>query len=304
MRILVTGATGFVGSHLLPAIQHRWPDAVVQGWGRNLPLANADALSATVADFSPSHVIHLAGQANVPASFADPLATYSTNVMGTANLLEAVRSQAPEALVLVVGSADPYGASFQAGTAVAENTPFAPLNPYAASKAAAETLAQEYARDGLHLLCLRPFNHTGPGQGDSYVVSAFARQVARIQLGLQPPQIQVGNLSAERDFSDVRDIVAGYLHLLEIGHTLPSGLALNLGSGIPRTITSVLDELISLAGVSVDIVQDPQRMRPSDIACVLADTTRINELGWHSSTPWAQTLNDMLAWWKDREQAD
>lgn len=302
MRILVTGATGFVGKHLLPALQQRWPEAVIEGWGSNLPLADAVAVEAIVARFKPTHVVHLAGQASVPASFAEPLATYSTNVMGTANLLQAVYSQTPGALVLAVGSADPYGASFQAPEAVSETTVLAPLNPYAASKAAAEVIAQEYARRGLQLLCLRPFNHTGPGQSDDYVVSAFAHQVARIQQGLQTAQIQVGNLDAERDFSDVRDIVAGYIHLLDIGHTLPSGCTLNLGSGVPRSIASVLNALIAQTGVSVDIVQDPARMRPSDIPRVVADTRRINALGWHCTISWEHTLNDMLAWWAEQER--
>ncbi|MCV6589591.1 MAG: GDP-mannose 4,6-dehydratase [Marinobacterium sp.] len=309
MRILVTGATGFVGCHLMSALSQRLPHAQLYGYGRALLLNDPKHCVEVVQHCKPTHVVHLAGQASVPQSFAQPLETYQLNVQGTANLLEAVYRYSPCALVLVVGSADPYGASFRAGQAVTEETPFAPLNPYAGSKAAAEMVAMDYAQRGLNLLRLRPFNHTGPGQSDSYVVSTFARQIAEIQLGIRPAQVETGNLDAERDFSDVRDIVAGYLHLLVQGEQLitagilDSGTALNLGSGVPRTIASVLKQLIGLSGLEISHRFDSARMRPSDIPCVQADVSRMNQLGWQCQIDWQLTLNDLLCDWRQRLQS-
>lgn len=298
MRILVTGATGFVGQHLLPALALRWPEAVIQGWGRDLALTDAGHVDSVIARFQPTHLIHLAGQASVPLSFADPAATYLTNVQGAVNLYQAMLTHSPAALILAVGSADPYGASFKAGEAVNEETPFQPLNPYAGSKAAAEMVALDFAGRGLKILRLRPFNHTGPGQTDAYVVSAFARQIAAIKAGTQPARISVGALDAERDFSDVRDIVSAYIFLLENHAQLAAGDALNIGSGRSRSIESILHTLIDLCGVDISVETDPARIRPTEIRRVAADTRRINALGWQCQISWQQTLDDLLTYWQ------
>jgi len=298
MRVLVTGATGFVGSHLMDTLARSYPQAVIVGRGRGLDLVNPAAVDALVSQLKPTHVIHLAGQASVPRSFQAPLETYQLNLMGTAHLLEAVLSHARDARVLCIGSADPYGASFNVGVAVTEDTALQPLNPYAGSKAAAEMVALDYASRGLNLLRLRPFNHTGPGQSDAFVVSAFAKQIAEIQLGLKPPVVEVGNLEAQRDFSDVRDMVAAYAHLLTLDTSLPAGAAINLGAGEARTIRSVLDNLIALSSRDIDVVQDPARMRPNDIPLVLADVSRARKLGWENQIPWQVTLKDMLDFWR------
>lgn len=298
MRVLVTGATGFVGSHLMDALARSYPQAILVGRGRDLDLANPAAVDVLVSQLKPTHVIHLAGQASVPRSFQMPLETYQLNTMGTAHLLEAVCCHAPDARVLCIGSADPYGASFSAGAAVAEDAALQPLNPYAGSKAAAEMVALDYASRGMDLLRLRPFNHTGPGQSDAFVVSAFAKQIAEIQLGLKPPVVEVGNLEAQRDFSDVRDMVAAYAQLLTLDTGLSAGTAINLGAGEARSICSVLNDLIALSTREIEVVQDPARMRPNDIPLVLADVSRARSLGWENKIPWQVTLKDMLDFWR------
>ena len=160
-------------------------------------------------------------------------------------------------------------------------------------------MAATYVRRGIQLVCVRPFNHIGPGQSDSFAISSFAHQIARIEAGLQPPQLKVGNLEARRDFLDVEDVVAAYIRALERMAELESGLTLNLCSGISRRIGDVLSELIELADVPIDVVPDPQRMRPSDIpvAAGTADLAR-QRLGWAPRVPWRETLERILGYWR------
>jgi GDP-4-dehydro-6-deoxy-D-mannose reductase len=265
-RILITGASGFVGRHLLRQIQEQQRDGwLVSGWylkdaPRDLPsthwmavdLQAPEAVAASVRNVRPTHIIHLAAIADVGGSFANARATWSANVMGTLNLLEALREHAPDAALLMVSSSEVYGDAFTTGVALDESAPMLPQNPYAASKAAAELLARTYAKRGLKLVIARPFNHIGPGQSEQFAVSAFARQLARIEAGLQVPELSVGNLDARRDFTDVRDIVRAYLALIVKASNVDAP-AVNLCSGTPRRIGDVLDQLIALSGVNVQI---------------------------------------------------
>jgi len=313
-RILVTGASGFVGRHLLREIAESRPDWEVIGWyigevpqtptdvhWMAVDLEAPQAVASSVRGTRPTQVVHLAAAADVGGSFANAHQTWSINVMGALNLLEALREHTPDASVLLVSSSEVYGDSFNAGVPLDESAPIRPQNPYAASKAAAELLAGTYATRGLKLVIARPFNHIGPGQSDRFAISAFARQLIRIEAGLQTPELRVGNLDARRDFTDVRDIVRGYLGLLASTDQWKSGLTVNFCSGTSRRIGDVLDELIALSGVKVKIVPDPSRLRPADIplAAGAADTAR-ELVGWQPAIPWKETLGGIIADWRLR----
>jgi GDP-4-dehydro-6-deoxy-D-mannose reductase len=313
-RILVTGASGFVGRHLLRAIAESRPDWAVTGWylGEEpksppnvrwtaVDLQSPAAVSACVSDAAPTQVVHLAAAADVGGSFTNAHQTWSINVMGTLNLLEATLKHAPDANLLLVSSSEVYGDSFNAGVPLDESAPLSPQNPYAASKAAAELLARTYIKRGLKLAIARPFNHIGPGQSEHFAVSAFARQLARIEAGLQAPELRVGNLDAQRDFTDVRDIVRGYIALASTSEQWEPGLTVNLCSGTSRRIGDVLEELIELSGIAVKIVPDPARLRPADIplAAGTADTAR-KLVGWQPVIPWRDTLRSVIADWRIR----
>ena len=313
-RILVTGASGFVGRHLLREIAESRPDWAVTGWylGEEpksppnvrwtaVDLQSPAAVSACVFDAAPTQVVHLAAAADVGGSFTKARQTWSINVMGTLNLLEALREHALDASLLLVSSSEVYGDSFNAGIPLDEMAPVSPQNPYAASKVAAELLARTYAKRGLKLAVARPFNHIGPGQSEHFAVSAFARQLARIEAGLQVPELHVGNLDAQRDFTDVRDIVRGYLALASTSDQWESGLTVNFCSGNSRRIGDVLDELIALSGIDVQVVQDPARLRPSDVPLAAGDAKRARALlGWAPTVPWQDTLASVLADWRER----
>jgi len=204
-----------------------------------------------------------------------------------------------------VSSADAYGRSFTAGAPLDETALLAPINVYGATKAAADlalgAMPGPGTEGGLHVIRLRSFNHAGPGQGDDFALSAFARQVARIASGLQPPVLRTGNLDPERDFLDVRDVVRAYALAIARARTLPNRIILNLASGTPRRIGTVLADLIALARVQITIEPDPARMRPSDIPRSVGDAGLARDLlGWEPHIPWQQTLADVLEDWKSR----
>ncbi|TFH86503.1 NAD-dependent epimerase/dehydratase family protein [Billgrantia azerbaijanica] len=293
--LLVTGAGGFVGAHLLPALRAAWPEACAQAWGRGgrpagldpawqwnaLDITDSRAVDDGIARCRPDAIVHLAAQSHVPTSWQDPETTWRVNLDGTRHLLDAVSRHVPRAVVLHVGSSDSYGAAFRAGRPVDEATAPLPLNPYAASKAAADLAAYQYAAGGLSVVRARPFNHTGPGQGEGFVLPAFAAQVARIEAGLQPPVVETGNLDAERDFLDVADVVSAYVALLALPEAYQRGQAYNIASGRPRPIAECLNRLLALADVPITHRLDPARQRPSDIARVQADIGALQAAtGW------------------------
>lgn len=315
--ILVTGATGFVGRHLLAALQAgagrerpivalgQTHEATASGpvetspairW-RHLDICDGAALASVVSEWNPGEVYHLAARASVAASFEDPAATFQTNAMGTLHLLEALRRHAPDAKLLVVSSAEVYGC--HAGSPLREETPLAPANPYAASKAAAEFLAVAYGKaHGLAVVRARAFNHTGPGQEASFVIPSFARQIALIEAGRQPAGLSVGNLLARRDFLDVRDVVTAYLSLMATG--VP-GEAYNVCSGQAVSIRELLDGLVALARVGIEVVVDPARLRPIEVAELIGDPTALKALtAWQPQIPMARTMADVLAEWRAR----
>ncbi len=300
-RILVTGAGGFVGGWMIRRLAVALPGAVVLPVGRgdqggpSLDVTRTADVDAVVARFRPTVVIHLAGMSSLIQARAEHRAAWNVNLFGTLNLAEAVMRHVPDARFVQAGSSEVYGGSFNAnGGTVDEDTPLAPLNPYATTKAAADLLLGEMAETGLQAVRFRPFNHTGPGQSTAFVVSSFAAQIAAIEHGEREPVMRVGNLDARRDFLDVRDVVEAYL-LAATAPSLPRGLVLNLASGEPRRIGDILDALLGLSSVPIHVERDPALMRPSDVPVTAGNAARARaQLGWRPSIPWEVTLSDVL----------
>lgn len=312
MKALITGVSGFVGSHLAEFLlaNTNWKVAgTVYGPYRNiadlcgrLELYPAELSRLPVVEFildqtRPDVVFHLAAMAVTSKSWHDPAATLQVNLSMQANVLQAVVDLGLDARVIVVGSSEEYGAVDPEHLPIDEETPFRPVNPYAVSKVGQDMLGLQYhLSHGLDTVRARPFNHIGPRQGLGFVTSDFASQIARCEAGLQDPVMSVGNLSAERDFTDVRDVVEAYYLLAEHGR---SGEAYNIGSGHSHTMQEVLDTLLGQSTVAVRVDQDPERMRPSDIPRVVCDYGRLHaETGWAPRIPFEQSLTNVLDYWR------
>jgi GDP-4-dehydro-6-deoxy-D-mannose reductase len=305
-RVLVTGANGFVGRHLVPALRERFEGADVIGADhaghdsngvRALDITDADTVERLIAEVRPDAVVHLAALSSVGASLTHPRATWRTNVMGTLELVTALQRHAPGCHLLYVSSAEVYG--WSAGAPVDEDAPLHPANPYAASKAAAEILVREAAGRGLFATIVRPFNHTGPGQDDRFVIPAFCRQIADIERGEKPPELLVGELNDERDFTDVGDIIGLYLRILAAGRGLPSKLVVNACSGKARRIGDMLQALLSMSKLEISVRTDPQRLRGGRTSRIVGDPSLALELlGWKAARPFDRTLEETLAYWR------
>lgn len=306
-RILVTGAAGFVGQHLLPVLRTAFPEAAVIATSaeerpgfRRLDVTETEAVQALVRELRPDACIHLAGIAAVAAARRDPDLAWRVNLHGTLALGRAILADAPDCRFLFVSSADVYGASARRGTALDESALPAPTNTYAATKAAADLAVGVLAAEGLQAVRLRPFNHTGPGQSPDYVVAAFARQVARVEAGRQPPVLQVGALEPRRDIMDVRDVAGAYAACLR-ADTLEPGLILNLASGTPRRIGDVLQDLLTMAGVAAVIETRAGLLRSSESPVAYGDASRAGAvLGWRPAISWQATLRAVLDDWRRR----
>jgi GDP-4-dehydro-6-deoxy-D-mannose reductase len=303
VRVLVTGASGFVGGHLLDALRTAGHDPVAAGGPHDatpftpLDVLDPGAVRLAVDAAEPDAIVHLAGQAFVPESIGDPLRTLAVNAGGTAHLLEAARAYRERVQrplrVLIVSSAEVYGVHRPERMPLDETAATRPANPYAASKVATEAYALSWNRAyALDVVVARPFNHIGPGQDARFVVASFARQLAEIGAG-GPMLMRVGNLEARRDFLDVRDVVAAYAALLANGR---AGEVYNVCSGRPVAIREVLRQLITIARVPVEIRDDPERMRPSDLPVLIGDAAKLRaETDWEPHYTLAATLRDVYA---------
>jgi GDP-4-dehydro-6-deoxy-D-mannose reductase len=310
MTVLITGVAGFVGGQLVDLLRREQPalrlvGLVRPGWPipEGLPsraelveveLEDAASVARALAGLAPERVVHLAAQSNPQQSWADPEGTFRTNVLGLLHLLEHFRTRALAPRVLVVGSAEEYGLVEAQALPVAEEAPLRPVTPYAASKVAQEMLALQYAIGArIPSILTRTFHHTGPGRGAAFAESSFARQITEIEAGLRPPVVEVGNLAAVRDFTDVRDVVRAYWALLERGEP---GAVYNVCSGRPTSIRSLLDTLIAASGIEVEVRVDPARVRPIEVPAIVGDPTRLKRTtGWEPRIALEETLRDLLA---------
>ncbi len=301
-RILVTGADGFVGRHLVPALTAALrPGAGItvasrtpgrRGARAEVPfdLTDPDSVDAAIAAVRPDLIVHLAAQASVSQSLGAAAGTWAINVGGTLTVAGAVANHVPDATLFFVSSVEVYGLSFNDGIAT-EDTPLRPQSAYARSKAAAEALLDDVLPETARLIAVRPSNHSGPGQDERFVIPAFAAQIARIEAGADP-RIAVGNLDAERDFLDVRDVIEGYIALLGRAESLPGRNILNLASGRTVRIGALLDRLRAMSRVNTSVVTDPARVRPSEVPIA-----RVNADRFRAAADWMprRTLEDTLA---------
>lgn len=305
MQWLITGATGFVGTHLVQYLERTQPNIRIVGTTltlatdsaqtryANCELRDQTAVSALLDQTRPDVIVHLAGQASIDQSFKDPWGTFQSNIQPLIYLMDTCVRLGLSPRTLVITSADIYGRVLPDELPVYENAAMRPANPYSVSKVTQDLLAQQYFMNyNLPIIRARPFNHIGIGQSEAFVVTAFAMQIARIEAGLQAPQIHVGNLQSSRDFTDVRDIVQAYVLLAERG---TAGEAYNVASGQSIRIDTILTRLLALCPLSIEVVTDTARLRPGDTSAVRASCDKLEAAtGWKPTILLEQTLRDVL----------
>ncbi len=317
MKIFITGATGFVGSHLIDYLlrtdevmiyatrRHR---SNIDNVGHLMELERVKWLTMDITDShsvlrllqecKPDLCFHLCAQSFVPASWNAPQETMMTNVIGTINLLEGIKTMCPETRIQIAGSSEEYGMVREDELPISESNPLRPLSPYGVSKVAEDLLGYQYFMSyGLKIVRTRGFNHTGPRRGQMFICSNFARQIIEIEKGKRENLINVGNLDAKRDFTDVRDMVEAYWLSLAKGKI---GEVYNICSGKCFSMREVLDMLVEISGVKVTIEPDPERLRPSDVPILLGDSSKFHEeTGWKPKIPFEKTLEDILNYWRE-----
>lgn len=304
-RILITGARGFVGGVLQTALTRGDSEADIEfvdftdpDSGQPADLMHEGQVLRAIAAASPDVVFHLAAVAAPRDAKSNPQRTWQVNVMGTFHLAQAILQSAPHARLIWSGSSECYGQSFnRIRGPIAEADALDPTSVYGATKAAADLMLGQLARDGLDCVRFRPFNHTGAGQIPNYVVPAFAHQIARIEAGLQEPIVRVGNLEARRDFLDVEDVVGAYIAAAETNKG--RGEAYNLSTGNPVAISEILDILISLANIPVKVEVDPERYLPNDVAVSSGNPEKaLRHFGWQPQISLRDTLSAVLDYWR------
>ena len=313
MRALVTGITGFVGSHMAEYLLARKVEVIgtvrprsrmdhIREIADRLDLVECElrdpySVEKLIREKQPDLIFHLAAQSHVPTSWNSPIDTIVNNVAGQVNILEAMTRFRPSGKVLISCSSEEYGRVEPGELPVKETAPLRPLSPYAVSKVTQDLLGYLYYRSrSLHIVRTRTFNHTGPRRGEHFATSNFAKQIAEIEHGHRPPVIEVGNLEARRDFTDVRDVVRAYD--LALRHGIP-GEVYNIAAGRCWSIREVLDMLLSMTPCRIQVRQDPSRLRPSDVEVLVGDTDKFRrQTGWQPEIPLEQTLRDLLDYWR------
>src|SRR3989338_1512215 len=314
-RALITGISGFVGSHLAEYLLSK--NFEVHGtirWRSRLDnishikdkinliesdMRDAHSVARLIRESEPDYIFHLAAQSFVPTSWHAPQDTITTNVIGTINLLEAARAAGKDIKIQLAGNSEEYGLVHPEETPIKETNPLRPMSPYGVSKVAEDMLGFQYHKTyGMNIIVTRAFNHTGPRRGDVFVTSNFSKQIAEIEKGIKEPVISVGNLEAQRDFTDVRDIVRAYLLSLE---KCTPGEVYNVCTRKPRTIQSVLDILLGMSDAKVEVRQDMQRMRPADVPLLSGDCSKfMKATGWKPEIRFEKTMEDLLNFWRER----
>lgn len=316
-KIVITGVTGFAGSHLAEYIINNKLGEIHGTYrGKSTDLANINHVKSklnlvkcditdyfvvkqTIKEIDPDYIFHLAAQSFVPESWKSPKETLETNTMGSLNIFEAVREVNNEIKVQIASSSEVYGLVHENELPIIETNQLRPLSPYGVSKAAMDLLGYQYHESyGLKIVRTRAFNHTGPRRGDVFVASNWAKQVAEIEKGTQEPILMVGSLTSKRDFTDVRDVVRAYWLSLE---KCEPGEAYNICSGKTLTMQALLDMILSLTDKKVQIKEDPKRMRPSDVKVLLGDYSKFNrQTGWKPEIPLEKTIKDLLEYWRKK----
>ncbi len=317
MKVLVTGVTGFVGSHLVDYLLtmsdveifglKRWRSRTenIEHFEDRIALYECDIRDATsvrnaMEEIKPDRIFHLAAQSYVPTSWDSPSSTLETNIMGELNIFESVRKIGIDPLIQVAGSSEEYGLVHQNELPITEGNPLRPLSPYGVSKVCQDMLAYQYFMNyGIKVIRTRAFNHTGPRRPANFVCSDFARQIVQMERGKKPKVIHTGNLDAIRDFTDVRDMVKAYWLSLERGKP---GDVYTICSGTGETIKDILDTLVKLSDVNdIEIKQTSTRLRPTDVPVLVCDCVKFRKLtGWKPEIPFEQTLRDILEFWRAR----
>lgn len=309
MKALIIGAAGFVGGYLADHLQKDcgWSVCVTKMPQETCQIENVevydldilekDAVKELFETLAPDYIFHLAAQSSVAVSWKRPELTVDVNVKGCVNVLEAARELEKKPRILLIGSSEEYGPSKEEENPVTENQPLRPGNIYAATKACQGMLGAIYAKAyQMDVMMVRAFNHIGPKQAPLFVVSDFCKQVAEIEKGLKEPVMYVGNLSAKRDFTDVRDIVRAYSELIQKG---TAGETYNVGSGHAIAIQELLEEILKLSTKEIRVETDPAKLRPVDVPVVEADVTKlVKETGWERKYKLEETLRDILGYWR------
>lgn len=319
LRALITGVSGFAGSHLA---EYLIAHTDLEVWGTDISsndsniahikkdlhvivadMAQPGVASEILAQAQPDYVFHLAAQAFVPVSWRDPWQTLANNIRAQLNLLQALVASGMRPRVLIVGSADEYGAITPDELPISESTPLRPYSPYAVSKIAQDMLGyQYYASHDLPVVRVRPFNHIGARQSPAFVTSDFAKQTAEIEAGAREPQLFVGNLEARRDFTDVRDMVRAYHQAVEHGE---AGEVYNLGAERAHSIRDVLNMVLEMSEVEIQVVVDSTRLRPCDVPVVVSDCSKFRErTGWRAAIGLRESLREVLNYWRQRIEED
>ncbi|MBG0810635.1 GDP-mannose 4,6-dehydratase [Methylosinus sp. H3A] len=310
-RILVTGGSGFVGRYMLEALARAYPSAQRMslarageadpnsGWSPvSFDLLDPADVAATIAESRPDLVVHLAAQSSAARSFVAAEETWRVNFVGSFNLASALARHAAEAVVIFASTADVYGTSLGEGAAH-ENMVPRPLNAYARSKVAAETMFADLLPQTARLVVARPFSHIGPGQDKRFAVSSFAAQIVEIEQGRAEPRLSVGDLSVQRDFLDVRDVIDAYLRLIAVAPDLPARNVFDIASGETRSLASLVDRMRALSRRDFEIVVDPERLRPADIPIARCAAAKLRAAtGWSPRRTIDETLVDLLDYWR------